>query len=524
MQRVFLVEIGAYDPVGAALVTLRFTSGLGYNHPSAPGFYEPRLVEPGQISRSMFGSGTTTGPAELGFGEIRLANIDGGLDQFRDYGFDGRVVRVLAGDEAGDYGSFATVFTGTTGKVQLTESYLQIVLRDRLAELDKPLLTETYGGTNVAPDGVDGDDDIKGQLIPRAYKIVRGAPVKWVNKQKDIYQISDRPVQSISAVYDNLVQLPRHTPDYADQAEMEDDDELPPAGYYRAWSAGGMFRLGAPAVGLVAADAEESSTPADNTTAQTLKQIALDAGVASGDISSADVTALDAANSAEVGEWVSDADTPRSLMSAIAQSIGAWFGFDRFGMLRMGRLQAPSGTPVATIKKLALGEVAGADTLDLLDGLAIVSGNDGDDGLPIYRCIVEFARCYAVQPAAADSSIDPDVRSRFAAEFRRTAPAEDLSVQTVHPLAPELIVTTRLHGGSGAADAEAARVLALRKVRRDRITAPVRADDFALSVLDLGAVVKLQIPRFGMSGGKLFVVTGMTYRLAQNRIDLDLWG
>lgn len=522
MPRCYLIEAAAYNPVSAAVVTLRFSSGLGYNHPSAPGFYEPRVVEPGQIARNMFATGTTIGEVQVGWGEIRIANVDGGLDQYRTHGFDGRLLRVLVGDEAGSYSAFVPVFTGTVARIALTEAHLQLVLRDRMADLDKPLLTSTYGGTNVPPAGVDGGEDLEGQVIPRAYGVVRGVPVRWVNKSKDIYQLSDRAVHSISAVFDNLVQLPRHTPDYTSQAQLEDDALAPAAGYYRAWSAGGMFRLGAPAEGLVAADAEEGSAAASRTTAQILKKLALDRGIASGDIAAADVTALDAASAAEAGLWVGDERTGRAAMAQVAPSAGAWFGFDRFGKLRMGQLRAPSGTPVATLKKLDNTQVAESDTIDLLS-FAIVAGGDGDDGLPIYRCTLEFAHCYAPQPVAADSGIAADIRSRFQDEYRKVV-AEDLSVKTVHLHAPELTVTTELHGGGGAADAECARVLAMRKVRRDRITATVRASDFALSTLDLGAVVRVRIARFGMTAGKLFVVTGLTYRLAANVIDLQLWG
>lgn len=523
MARIYLAEVTAYDPALPGLVTLRYASGLGYNDPSAPGFYDPRLVEPGQIRRDLFGSGTTLGAVEIGYGELRLANLDGALDGLLDYGFDGRLLRVLVGDDAAAYGTFIVLSTGTMLAPAITEAEITLVLRDRLFELDKPLLTSRYGGTNVLPAGVDGTDDIKAQIIPRAYGVNRGLPAKRVNTALDIFQLSDRATDNLSRVYDNLIQLPKEGPDYTDLTDLTTPAHAPTPGKFRALlGPPAMFRLGAPAAGLVAADSEQGAAPADRTTAQILKRIALDAGVDVGDIDAGDVTALDVANPAEVGIWVFDEKTARQVMEEIAASIGAWFGFDRLGKLRMGRLAAPTGAPVATLKKLTADQPAEAGAIDLVS-FALVPSNDADRGLPIYRVTVDFGKCYAPQPAATDAAITPAVRGRFAAEYQSEM-AEDLSVQTAHPQAPELRIATLLHGGGGAAQTEAQRQLALRKVRRQRAVATVRLGTFAAGALDLGVVVKVQVPRFGMGAGRLFVVTGMTLRLAANLVDLDLWG
>lgn len=69
----------------------------------------------------------------------------------------------------------------------------------------------------------------------------------------------------------------------------------------------------------------------------------LKAGVVVGDITSADVTALDLLAAYEVGYWVDDNGSPTgsSVLDAIANSVGAWWGVDGLGKFRMGQIKAP---------------------------------------------------------------------------------------------------------------------------------------------------------------------------------------
>lgn len=519
MARIYLAEITAYDPSLPGTITLRYATGGGYNHPSAPGYYEPRIIEPGQIRRSMFAGRTTLGAIEVGYGELRLANIDGALDALDDYGFDGRPLRVLAGDDAADYSTFAVVFTVTMLAPRISFAEVQILIRDRLFDLEKPLLTTKYGGTNVLPAGVDGEDDIKGRVKPRAYGIVRGTAPVIVNTALDIYQVSDQALLSVNRVYDNAVQITTGA-NYTNQADMEAN--IPAAGTSRAWPAGGMFRLGAPSAGQITADADQGANAAARTAAQILKAIALSAGIASGDIASADVTALDAANSSECGRWIWDEITARQAMEEIANSVGAWFGFDRLGVLRMARFQAPSGSPVATLKRLTQDTIAEADTIDLLD-VALVTGNDSDRGIPVYRVTLEYQRCYTVQAGVLDNTgaITAAARAFFSAEYR-TVLAEDTSVQTAYLLSPAITIRALMHGTTPAQN-EANRQLALRKVRRKRLSATIRADQ-TVATIDIGTLLNVKTPRFGLAAGRLFTVTGIEMRLAANQVVLDLWG
>jgi hypothetical protein len=74
------------------------------------------------------------------------------------------------------------------------------------------------------------------------------------------------------------------------------------------------------------------------------------------------------------------------------------------------------------------------------------------------------------------------------------------------------------------AQAEADRLLALFKERRDfiEVDTPLRPE--ALASLDLGLTVKVVIPRFGYDTGRNMIITGMEYNSIRNILILALWG
>jgi hypothetical protein len=123
---------------------------------------------------------------------------------------------------------------------------------------------------------------------------------------------------------------------------------------------------------------------------------------------------------------------------------------------------------------------------------------------------------YSVAVGATDSR-----RVWLGAEYR-TVNAPDASVKTVHLLASELTFDTLLVSPA-AAQAEADRLLALRKVRRDFLL--VSCKQSALSLIpNPGGIVQLTYPRFGYDGGKLFIYLGLQMHLGTDDITLFFWG
>lgn len=510
---IYLAEITAYDPAISGERVLRYaTEGYVTSPSETPPntFYEPRIQQPALMRRDAFSGKTTGGESRVGYGEMVLVNNDGGLDGLMDYGFDGRQIILRLGEPGAAYpGGFTTVLTGTMEQATFEWDKISVRLRDRQAELDKPVQTALYAGNNSLPNGLEGmSDDLKGKPKPRVYGQTLNVSPPCVNTARQIYQVNDGAVASVAAVYDRGMALATGA-DYTSQSDMETN--APAAGAYRAWPTGGYFRLGASPAGQITADVTQGATAADRTAAQVVKTIVTGpGGIAAGDVSAADIAALDTANSAVIGIWLPDGGNIRAALDQICQSVGAWWGFDRAGQLRLRRLDLPSGAPAATL------------TVDEIIKIERTVSGDSGRGVPAWRVSVGHSQNHTVQGSDIAGAVT-DARRAWLREARRTAASEDAAVKTLHPLAPDLVFDS-LFVTESAAQTEAARRLALHKTRRDTYIVRARLDAELAASIDLGAVVELMLARFGLAAGKLFAVIGLQTDLRVNALDLTLWG
>lgn len=520
MSTIYLAHVTVYDPAIAGTKVLYYCTGTGFvtgtdaaKRPAgipAHTYYEPRIKQPASMRRDCFSRGATGGASEIGYGEMLMVNKDGALDGFLDYGLDGRSIEILIGQMSPwQTPVFTTILKGTIEQPRVSWDTVSIRLRDRQAELDKPVQATKYAGNNSLPNGLEGvAGDIKGQPKPRLYGRAFNFAPPCVNTSRLIYQVNDGAVQSVDAVYDRGATLTKGA-DYTSQSDMETN--APAASNFRAWPAGGYFRLGSSAIGQITTDATQGAAASNRTAAQIINAVATGpGGIASGDVVSADITALDSANSAEVGIYVGEESTVRAVLDEVAGAVGAWWGFDRLGQFRAQRLELPSGTPVATLTEV---EIIKIDR---------VATTDKGAGVPAWRVALNYKKFYAAQ----DSDIAGAVTDARRAEIRntwRSTVAEDAAVKTAHPLAPQLDFDTLLIDAA-AAGTEGSRCLMLYKTRRDPFAVRVALDAVLAAAIDLGTVVRVVHTRFGLAAGKDFRVLGLQPDARTNMLDLTLWG
>lgn len=114
-------------------------------------------------------------------------------------------------------------------------------------------------------------------------------------------------------------------------------------------------------------------------------------------------------------------------------------------------------------------------------------------------------------------------RGNFVRERQRFVISSDTAVKTKHKLAREAEVASLLDNESEA-DTENDRQHALLDEKRDLYRVPVlrtTIDDYSLT---LGATVTLRLQRFGLSGGKLMIIGGMSTGSDPDETVLTLWG
>lgn len=541
---IYLAEITAYDPALPGVRVLRYSSGAGYSSPGAPGYYAPRIKQPASFRRDAFDAGRTRrrgeeganvtaedavntgGGSRIGWGALVLANDDGLLDGIRDWGLDGRPFTLLGLEsERAAYGDAVTILSGTMEQPVCSLDEVTIRLRDRQEELDGPIQTAKFAGDNVLPLGVEGGADLKGKPLPLCYGEAWNVPPPCANTAKLVYVLHDGPIEDVVAVRDGGSALTRGVA-RASIADLLANDPGPTLYDYFLGAAGqrACIRLGSQPIYQLTVDlkGDKSGGSYWTTAADIWREIVTRrGGIAAGDVSEADIDDLNAANGATVGIWIGGEANIRATLDLLAGSVGAWWGVDRTGSFRIRRLEVPAGTAAATFRFFDQTTATVATDADIVT-VRTAASNDAGRGIPAWRVLVAYKPVWQTQTAdqltgAAQAYVS------FVGAAWRTEVAEDATVKIKHQLAEQLAVQSLMVGQS-AATAEAARLLALYKDRRDRLTLTTPLDTTLAATVDLGAVVEVVMGRFGYEPGRKMIVTGMQYDAAGEVVELDLWG
>ena len=242
----------------------------------------------------------------------------------------------------------------------------------------------------------------------------------------------------------------------------------------------------------------------DNNIAGILKRLLLDSGVSTNDLVLADIDQLDADAGYTAGIIIR-AQTYREAIDAIRIGAAAWVAPNRLGQYNMRQIQPPSGTPVATIRLFEYPNVAGLNDFAIKKLERLVSNDEGR-GVPSWQITVNYLRMWAVQSGdeLAGSVTEAD-KAKYSREYRSVT-VEDASIKTQFPLAGTMTVDTLLTTEADA-QALAEHLLSLFGVRRDLFRLKASYDVPLAGAVDLGDVVKVYHPRFGLSGGGCLMCT-----------------
>ena len=493
--RRYLVILEPYDPDVATVVALYYSDHGFVTEPGdspANQYFEPRVVSALNFERHLFQRGLIGGRSIPNFGEIVLANADGGLDGFLEYGWDDRRVQVLLGGDDFVYGDFGLVFDGTAEQIEITDDVVTVRLRDWQHKLNKPVQGALYAGTG----GDEGGTDLTGVRKPLAFGRVLNVRPVMVDPGAGRYQAHDGAIDDVDAVYVGGIAYTKIA-------------GTPAANQYAADTATGFVTVGgAPLTEQVTCDVKGAKPGGTYLTsvADIVEEIVTSqGGLDAGDLDSTSFTALNTANGSIVGIYFDGAGnkTVLEVLDELVASIGGYYGFDRSGKFEVGRLEAPGGTPAATFTNVEILEIDRQAT-----------------ALPVHRVRLGYQPNWTVQVEFQLNGGATAGRRAFTARDFRHVTAEDGSVLTKHPLAGDLEVKTLLDA-SAAASAEASRLLGLYKADRDLFRVRVKTQPFALELAD---TVRLTYPRFGLDAGKDCGVIGLVEDAAINEVELTLWG
>lgn len=473
--------------------------------------YRPVLVSPFNAQISLFEGIEPAGRASVGFGEIVLHNGDGWLDDVIDLGWSGRPITLWRGVPFAARSTFTLVFTGALDGLTPDEQQVSLRLRTREALLDRPLQATLYQGSG----GKEGGADLVGKRKPVAYGRLLNVPGVLIDSANLVYQISDLPVNQITAVRDKGVALAFDT-DYASYALLV--AAAISSGDYATCLAEGMVRLGGAPEGQVTIDcrgADNGDSPGGypETAGTIIRRIVttrLDTVnlVDPDDLDADSFDQLEIDQPAPIGFW----DGPDSSLTVgqaldqIMASIGGWWTFTLPGKLSVAVLKAPGGDADAVLTRA-----------DIVFGPFALQG-----GVPSYRRLVGYQRMWAIQ--AQDSlagAVTAADKLLYSTQYRY-ALTTDAAVLAKHRNARD-VLTAGLFALQADAESEAARLQALHGVERRVVSVGVRPDNPFDA--PLGGVVEIQdFNRLGLSSSKKYRLIGLVVDLASGETTWVLWG
>lgn len=492
-RRRYLVILEPYVPDLDITVTHYFSDDgfvTGPTDTPRDTYFDPRLLAALNFERHLFAGGRLSGRSVPGAGTLQLNNADGALDPMTAMAFDGRRVRVLLGGQGFAYPEFETIFDGTADAIEFDDLTVTVRLRDLQSRFETRIDRAVYGGTG----GLDGRSGLKDREKPLTFGRAYHVPAVLVDPSTLTYQVHDGPIEDVDVVYDSGLALSKAA-------------GTPAAGHFAVDAEAGTFRLGASAAGTVTADVRGDKTGGvfAETVAGLIRRLVTTRSSSQEpfEIDTPSFVAFDAASPDSVGLWIREGAVIADVLDALADSLGAHYGFDRAGRLTIGRVGQPDMDGVARYDESQILEI---------ERLALAR--------PVWRHTVEYRRYWQTLDAAAIAGAVSEEARADLAEPVRVEAASDPAIRSRHPLADEAVITTLLIEESSAA-AEAERLLSIFGAGRVAYRVLLKTQPFAL---ELGQTVTLTYPRHGLDEGRNLVVVGMVEDSAQNEISLDLWG
>jgi hypothetical protein len=250
-----------------------------------------------------------------------------------------------------------------------------------------------------------------------------------------------------------------------------------------------------------------------------LRALVIDRGpLVEADLHAASITALDTAASYDLALWA-EGGTVADWLQACMDSYGGWYFPDTLGLLRVGRLTVPSGTPVLEISpENILGELQ----------------QDEDTAPGLSWHVAAQRNWYVYGDGELSSGLSDADRITLTSPYRaRKRPSADPPEVYAHALGA---VGAQRPGTSGlgigrptllriADDAqdEADRLPDLFGAQAYFNAAPVAVDATAAATLLPGDVVQITYPRFDLAGGELAIAIEIGLTLGRGEVQVVTW-
>lgn len=516
IERLFVARLYPYDPVGAAEIEIKL--GGSVRHLTVA--YPDRLIEALNIeNRIEIRDGVSIGSANQSVGSVIIANGDAEYDDLTEYFWDGRKVAILVGADFFQESQFTQVFVGVADDVAFDHDTFSILTRDASLKMEVDIQPNLYlGDWTGAELTLEGSLDLRDSPKPLCFGECKNITPILVNPPLLVYQFHDGPVESVDDVFDKGIAL---TPvaggnDITDLALADVFAWTPVLSEYITDIAQGLIRLGGKPVaggGLITADVKGDNSDGtlgyvDSAARIVQVIVTLYGPLLEAELDLTSFSDLDTLQPAVHGIYIPIPGV--SVLDAVEQLLSSILAFrthDRDGLLRIGRIEDPSGE--TSLRTYTEG--------DIVDG----TFQRLETGAPFHKVTISHSRNWTVQ---SDDTLVPGAgedRIEFAkVEYRKSVDEDSAAVQAKHLLARTLDDET-LFQVAADADTEATRRLGMFKVQRDSYSFSARDVQF---LHEVGETITIAIPRFGLDAGKKFVITSVGENSSTQITTFEVWG
>lgn len=406
------------------------------------------------------------GRATIGYGDIELDNTTGALDAWLTWSWANKPVRVYIGDASWTKADFYQIFSGFVADIDSkNRTSVNLILADRLQYLNVPVtetLLSTVSGNNLSAQAQQNP-------VPLCFGECFNVTPTVIHTANLIYQVHSGQIEDIIEVRDN-------------GAVVAVTKDL----------GNGRFSLLNSPFGTITCSVQGAKwgtpTPVYSSKLGALVQHLLESygrQILTSDINTATFTAFDAATQADIGVFLNQRENLLDLCQRLLSSVGGYLVCGLDGKFKLTQLKTDytEGSQQYSVSPTDMEERS----------LAIAQK------IPVKSSIkLNYNKNWTVQNTGLAGGLKPDVVDVFAREYYSTTATDSVVKEYYDQLAEPVAKDTALLTTT-AATTEATRQLNIYKTPRFIYKATYLSH---LLPCELGDVVKLTHPRFGLTSGK----------------------
>lgn len=489
-ERVYLMRLGVAHDNGASIDTRTLyvaTHPKEFTH-----YYYPCVAGVPRLNRSL--QDVFTGWSMPSWGNLILLREDNySLTPDSVVDFDdlvsgewecaGRNIEILFGGDNLAESDYQTIMKGVVDKVENWDNEkIEISILDMQEQLRKKEVAKNEINTTDYPNAAES---IIGKRKPFAIGDCKNIKPVLVDKTARKYLVHDTDIADLT----DIVTV------YAKGVSVAFAKQL----------AAGTFTLNSAQTGTITCDAQGFKY--DDSYVEHVGDIFKGllitcGGIGSGDILTADITAINTAFPYDLWGYVTGEDSVLDVLDRLAQGLSLWYGFTREAKFEIKEFTVPSGSPDLSL-----------DTRSIQPKLKGKSSGD-----VAHKITVKYDENPSKMSANSIGSVTDDYKAWLEEQWREEI-SEDSDVLDLYPLAEEREFKTVLRDRADAT-AVGGKWLILLKVKRFETIFLVKSP--ALSC-HLGNVLKITFPRFGLASGVLHRVVKIEESYSQNEYVITAW-